>query len=84
MTQHHGLTLQEVQDGHVYEIHQSGASVVRRSLFHSIAVCWGLFPSEKCGHPITETLTLHCTADIFIVRYKPLNCRLIQLLIIGL
>ena len=43
------LTHEEVQHGHVYEIHQSGAAVVRRRFFHRVTVGRVLFPPAING-----------------------------------
>lgn len=47
------LTHEEVQDSHIYEIHQSGSLIVRRCLLHCITVSWVFFPP---GNKRTETL----------------------------
>lgn len=40
------LTHEEVQHGHVYEIHQPGAMVVGGCLLHCVTVGWLLLPPE--------------------------------------
>lgn len=41
------LTHQEVKDGHVHDVQQSSASVIRRRLLHLITVIWVHLPPEN-------------------------------------
>lgn len=43
------LTHEEVQHGHVYEIHQPGAVVVWWCLLHCVTIGWHLLPPETTG-----------------------------------
>lgn len=41
------FTHEEVKDGHVHDIQQTGAMVIGRSLLYFITVIWIHFPPEK-------------------------------------
>lgn len=77
------LTHEKVQYSHVYEIHQSGAMVVRRRLFHRVTVGRVLLPPEsRRGWTLTsynyvyfEMKFIHQTLTV-----KMFSCNVVQLL----
>lgn len=60
------LTHEEVQHGHVYEIHQPGAVVVGGCLLHCVTVAWLLLPpgGQQVNSEDSHVLCVLCAVMI--------------------
>lgn len=67
------LTHEEVQHGHVYEIHQPGAMVVGGCLLHCVTVGWLLLPpgGQQVNREDSQMFCVYCILCVVIIKQVP-------------